>query len=80
MSHKVSYMPTQKRRLNISLTKEVETILKKISLRDNMPQATKAFNLLISALEIEEDEIWNSLASARDTAKAKFIGHANAWL
>lgn len=73
-------MPTEKRRLNLSLTKEADMALKKIARRDNVPEATKALDLLINALEIDEDEIWNAVAEKRDTAKAKFIKHKNAWL
>lgn len=73
-------MPTEKRRLNLSLTKEADMVLKKIARRDNVPEATKALDLLISALEVDEDEIWNAVAQKRDTAKAIFIKHKDAWL
>jgi energy-converting hydrogenase A subunit M len=73
-------MPTKKNRLNITLTKEVEITLNKLARRDNVPTATKAFDLLMKALEIEEDEIWDAVAKKRDTSKAKYVTHKNAWL
>lgn len=73
-------MPTEKRRLNITLTPAVEVALRKISQRDDVPEATKAMELLIHGLEIEEDEIWNSIASRRDTPKARFVSHEDAWV
>lgn len=49
-------MPTSKKRLNLTLTKPLAAFLKKISLRDEVPQATKAVQLLERALEWEEGE------------------------
>lgn len=34
-------MPTVKKRLNISLSPDVEATIKRLSVRDKMPQATK---------------------------------------
>ncbi len=73
-------MPTQKRRLNLSLTKEAEIALKKIAQRDNVPEATKALDLLISALEVDEDEVWGAIAQKRETTHTTFIKHKDAWL
>lgn len=72
-------MPTDKIRINISVTDEVRAKLAHLARRDRMPQATKAARLLEAALELEEDEIWNKLAGERDTASARFVSHANAW-
>lgn len=72
-------MPTQKRRLNISLPQNIDKALVTIAQRDNIPQATKAVELLEHALEIEEDVIWDSIAEKRDTKKAKFLSHDSAW-
>lgn len=53
-------MPTSKKRLNLTLPKDLALFLKKISLRDDMPQATKAVQLLERALEWEEGEFKKS--------------------
>ncbi len=72
-------MPTSKKRINISLPKDIEKSLKYLSERDDEPQATKAIKLIRIAIEIDEDEVFDKLATKRDTKKAKFISHKDAW-
>lgn len=72
-------MATTKKRINISLPDAVEEALRKIARRDNVPQATKAVGLIELALEIEEDQIWDRIAGQRDTKKARFLTHKQAW-
>ncbi len=50
-------MPTSKKRLNLTLPKHLAVFLKKISLRDEMPQAAKALELIERGLEMEEGEL-----------------------
>ena len=73
-------MATTKKRINISLPSKVDIALSKISKRDGIPTATKAVQLLKLALEIEEDQVWDSIANKRDTKNAKFASHDTAWL
>jgi predicted DNA-binding protein len=49
-------MPTSKKRLNLTLPTHLAVFLKKISLRDEMPQAAKALELIERGLEMEEGE------------------------
>ena len=72
-------MATSKKRINISLPKDLEMILEELADRDNVPTATKAVELLKIAVEIEEDEAWNKLAEERDTKDTKFISHKEFW-
>lgn len=72
-------MTTTKKRINISVSKELDDILGKLAKRDQVPQATKAEHLLRMALEIEEDEALDAIAARRDTSKARFVSHASAW-
>lgn len=72
-------MATTKKRINISLPDDVNEALKKLAERDNIPQATKAIHLIKIALEIDEDQVWDTLASDRDTKEAKFVSHKDAW-
>jgi len=72
-------MPTTKKRLNITLPKELDDELQFLAKRDEVPQATKALHLLKLAVEIEEDDIFNQMAEKRDTKDAKFISHDEAW-
>lgn len=73
-------MPTAKKRINVSLDKETEEILRELSERDDVPQATKAMHLIKLAIEIDEDEVFNKVAEKRDTGDAKFVSHDDAWL
>lgn len=72
-------MATTKKRINISLPDDVEQALKELAERDNVPQATKAIHLIKIALEIDEDDVWDALASKRDTKGVKFISHKDIW-
>jgi hypothetical protein len=72
-------MATAKKRINISVSKEVEDALGKLALRDQVPQATKAEHLLRLALELEEDQVLDAVARARDSKKARFVSHSSAW-
>ena len=72
-------MTTLKKRVNISLSKPLEEALEKLAKRDQVPQATKAVELIRLAIEIEEDQIWDEIVSKRDTEKAKFISHKETW-
>ena len=64
---------TTKKRLNITLSKDMGRFLYEISKRDKMPVATKAAGLLEFALEIEEDYLLNKLAITRDKKGGKEI-------
>lgn len=68
-----------KKRINISVTKEVDAAVSSLAKRDHVPTATKVAHLLSLALEIEEDQVLDALASRRDTPRAKFVSHAFAW-
>ncbi|MBU1018968.1 MAG: hypothetical protein ABII07_00495 [Patescibacteria group bacterium] len=72
-------MATSKRRINISLPKDIEEALKMLAKRDDVPEATKAIHLIKLAIEIDEDRIWNKIAEERDTGDAEFISHEEAW-
>ncbi len=72
-------MTTTKKRLNISLSRDLDSILSHIAKRDNMPEATKATLLLAIALEIEEDIVFDKIASERDTKDNRFVNHKKAW-
>ena len=72
-------MPTIKKRINVTLEKETALFLEKIALRDDVPQAKKAAQLLEFALELVEDEFFGKLAEKRDTKDAEFISHDAFW-
>ncbi|MDO8572328.1 MAG: hypothetical protein Q7S11_00995 [bacterium] len=72
-------MSTTKKRINISMERELEEMLSRIAKRDRVPQATKATELLRIALEIEEDQVWAEVAQKRDKKGARLVSHKKAW-
>ena len=73
------HMPTTKKRVIITISKSVERALELLAKRDQMPQATKAAHLLETALELEEDRVWDQVATKRDTKDARLVSHKRAW-
>jgi len=65
--------------INIGLPKNLAITLKKLADRDNVPTATKAIELIKIGIEIDEDEIWDKLATENDTKDTKFISHKEFW-
>ena len=57
----------------------MENILSKLAKRDDVPQATKAAELIRIGIEIEEDQVFDTIASERDIEKVKFVSHKKAW-
>ena len=57
----------------------MDRVLARLAQRDDVPQATIAASLLKMALETEEDEVWDKIATARDVPKAKYLSHSKAW-
>lgn len=73
-------MPTKKKRINLSLPEHLAVFLESISVRDDVPQATKAVELLEKALEIEEDEYFAAIADERASDDdADYISQEEFW-
>jgi hypothetical protein len=72
-------MGTAKSRINISLSDDVKKALINISKRDQMPAATKAVRLMEIGMEVEEDDIWEKIASGRDHKDSTFRSHTEAF-
>jgi len=72
-------MATTKRRLNITLSPEVDTLLTFIAKRDQIPEATKVTELLHIALALEEDKAFSLLADERLNIKGKILSHKEVW-
>ncbi len=68
-------MSTTKSRLNISLPDDTKKALLNIAKRDQMPAATKALRLMEVGMEVEEDDIWDKIASKRDKKGNIFYPH-----
>ncbi len=72
-------MATIKKRINITLSADMETAITQIAKRDRVPEATKAAELIEKALMIEEDVIWDRLAEARLKNTKKWLTHKQVW-
>ena len=72
-------MPTSKKRINVTLPKHIAIFLAQLALRDDVPQATKAAELLERAMEIEEDAFFSKIAEKRDKQNARFLSHDAFW-
>ncbi len=72
-------MATTKTRINVSVSKEVEKAVKALAKRDQVPNATKAAELLRLALEVEEDYVFDLIAQERDADNTTYISHKTAW-
>jgi hypothetical protein len=67
-----------KKRIQISISSEIERALSLLARRDLVPTATKAAHLLKQALEWEEDVVWDSVARGR-METPRFVSHERAW-
>ena len=78
--HHSSSMPTLKRRLNITLSSELSDFLVNASKRDDIPEATKAAEMLRLAMELEEDVYDSALADRhmKDPA-VTYVSHEDFW-
>ena len=68
-----------KKRINISVSKDIDNLLNQLAKRDAMPVATKALDLIKQALLVEEDIVLDLLAQERDKKTAKYFTHEQAW-
>lgn len=72
-------MPTTKKRINISLSPEMEQALTEAARRSGVPEATKAAALLEVALQIEEDVALDVAASERYRTNSRWLSHDEVW-
>jgi hypothetical protein len=73
-------MATTKRRLNITLSPEVEALISMIAKRDQVPEATKVSELLTISLALEEDKAFSLLGDARlKEKKTNWLSHKDVW-
>lgn len=49
-------VPTSKQRLNLTLPKHLAITLARLSLRDDLPQATKAVQLIVRGLQLDDGD------------------------
>ena len=73
-------MPTTKKRLNITLSEEMDKDIQALAHRDNVPKATITAKLIREALELQEDITLAELAEERmRTHKGRWLNHEEVW-
>ena len=72
-------MATTNPRLNITIPKEIADILNKKAVRNKIPLSKVALELLLDALERDEDVYFSKIASEREKNNKKWISHNKAW-
>jgi len=72
-------MPTKKKRINVTVSDEMDSVLEFLAKRDNVPTATKACELIKIAVELEEEDVLIEIAESRDNKESKFVSHEEAW-
>ena len=72
-------MPTKKRRFNLSIPSGLDEILQRLAARDEQSVSTKALELLMRAIEWDEDEKLLAIVQTREQKKSKYIAHETAW-
>lgn len=72
-------MATTKKRINITLPKAEERAIAELAKRDQVPEATKAGELLRLALQIEEDIVFDKIANKRLKSSTKTLSHKEVW-
>ena len=66
-------MTIAKKRINVTVSSEMNVWLTKLAKRDRVSKPAKIQHLLRLALEIEEDTVLDAIASKRDGAKTKWV-------
>lgn len=73
-------MATDKKRVNVSLSKPVYKALSYLARRDDVPFASKASFLIEEALELEEDIALDCLARQREKdGSLSSLSHEEVW-
>ena len=73
-------MTTQtKKRINLSVSPDIDKTLARLAERDQVPVATKALELIKKALQTEEDVVLDFLAQRRDKKGARYLPHRKVW-
>lgn len=72
-------MTTLKKRINISVSDEAHEAVSLLAKRDDVPQATKVTELLLLALELEEDTYFSHVVKNRLAKKMVWQKHEEVW-
>ena len=66
-------MPTTKKRLNITLSEEMDKDIQTLARRENVPKATITAKLIREALELQEDMKLGYIAEQRASDGSEYV-------
>ena len=72
-------MPTKKRRINVTLSKDAAFFVQKLAVRDDMPIATKIAQMIEIAMEMEEDLYFSKIANERASLSKGTMSSKEFW-
>lgn len=72
-------MPTDNPRINVTLEPEYAGLIAMLAERDHISVSAKAKQLMLAALELEEDIYYSTLAEKREKQTKKWVSHKDAW-
>jgi hypothetical protein len=72
-------MPTKNPRVNITLDKQHLGMLSTLAARDKKSVSATARDLVLKALELEEDLYFSRLAEKREAETKKWLSHDDVW-
>lgn len=73
-------MTTLKKRINVSLDKEMAQSISLLAERKNQPKSAVIADLARKALHLQEDLTWAKLAESRKKShKGRYLTHEEAW-
>jgi hypothetical protein len=73
------FMPTTKRRLNITVDDETYSVLERLSSKRQQSVAGVGLSLIEEALEYQEDLHFSRIADERLNRREKRVSHDKAW-
>jgi hypothetical protein len=72
-------MPTQNPRINMTLPPHYAAVITKLAKRDHVSISAKAAELILFALEHDEDMYFSKLAEDVERRTTKWVSHEEAW-
>jgi hypothetical protein len=72
-------MPTKNPRINITFQTETSILLESIAKKEKRPLAHVARDLILNALELQEDQSLSKIAAARDIEGSAKLKHDSVW-
>lgn len=72
-------MPTQNPRINITLDPKFAGVIASLAKRDNVSISSKTKELVMVALELQEDMYFSKLAEDVERRTTKWVSHEDAW-